>query len=167
MTQASFPTISGMGPVTAQLVELLKVGKPGDTLTDEQLTAHCGRDTSPEGKGYGNLQTAIKHVASSDTPVVWERIRGANAIKCLTGSETTTSVQRDLTSVRRRSYRAVKKLKAIDMGSLSPTEVSKVNVLSAQVGTIAAFAKPDTTKKLEARQVQSVPDMTKFLEVWK
>ena len=57
-----YPFESGLSPVTSKLIDLLKKGQIGDILTDEEMTSHCGKDTRPNYKGYGNLQTAIKRV---------------------------------------------------------------------------------------------------------
>ena len=87
-----------MSPKTRQtmdLIEALKGGQVGDELTDKELTRICGVSCRPGEKGYGYLETAKRRVRF-DHGIVWERIRGANLIRCLNASEIigTTEVDR-------------------------------------------------------------------------
>lgn len=160
--------ILGRSPETAALIARLETGKPGDILTDEELTKIAnGRDTMPGGEGYGYLTSAIRHLAACPAPVYWERIRGAYAIRRITDSEKVKSSDADRKSVSRRAKKAARRLAFTNRENLTQEEAAKANALHAQLGTIAAFAHGDTTKKLEARAVQSAPDMTRLLEAFK
>lgn len=160
---AEFGVARGMSPSTIAIVELLKAGKPGDVLTDAALTVACGRDTRPQGVGYANLQTAIGHVLKNHG-VLWERERGANAIKCLVDREKVGSADKDRRHIQRKTKHAIRKLSSVDRKALTVSENSQVNAMTAQLSAVELFSRPETRKKLEAKQAATVPDVSKLIE---
>lgn len=162
----SFSTIPGYGPQSMLLIERLKTGKPGDILTDEELTAICGRNTASGGKGCGALSSAIRY-CTANHGIVWQRERGASAIKCLNSSEVVNKVRSSASSIHRKAGRTLKVAATVKLAELTPEEVRDHNVLCAQIGAVRLFASGDTRKKLEARNATSVPDIGKLIEQFK
>lgn len=150
-TTIKIPAVGRLGVTSAALVELLRKGKPGDMLTDEQLTAACGKPTQTGGDGYQSLQRAIQHVRSNHS-LVWQRIPKANAIRCLNADETVVAVGSDLKSIRRKTRRTVAKLETVDVAQIeNPENKTKATVLAAMFGAIQVVASGATAKKLEVR----------------
>lgn len=157
---------AGHSVTTAKLIEVLqKPSEVGDTLTDEQLAAACGKDTRPAGDGYANLMSAIKYVRKHDG-VVWGRLTGANAIKRLSAEEIATVAERASSTIRRAATATVSKLKCVALDNVPEEARPKYTSLLAQHGALAAFAKGDTRKKLIARGGPAF-DPSKLLESFK
>ena len=147
----SVPAVGRLGVTAAALVERLRQGKPGDTFTDEQMQAICGKDTSSEGAGYSSLQSAINHVRANHG-LVWQRIQKANAIRCLSADETVVNVGSDLRAIRKRTRRTVSKLETVDVSKIENAENrSRATVLAAMFGAIQAVSSSATVKKLDVR----------------
>jgi len=156
----------GLSVTTAKLIEKMKGGKPGDTLTDDELTEACGKNTKVTGDGYSNLQTAIRYCVNNHG-IFWQRITGAWMLKCLTASETLMTGSSQLKRISRRARRTVKQLRTINVAELPNGEAPKFNTLVAQCTSLAMFASTDATKKLEARGLTQPIDMGKLLEAMK
>ena len=165
MNVEALPTQQGMRLCTSKLVDLLKDGKAGDIVTDEQMEQACGRCTQVGGKGYQNLQTAIRHVIQ-EYHVVWRRQEGANCIKCL-GSEEIVQV---VGNTRRNMERAAKRVLLIansaDVNQLDGSQKARLLALTAQFSAVPIFLHRDTTKKLEARQIGPLSDNKKLLDAF-
>lgn len=155
--------VPGMRLETTKLIAKLKEGQVGDVLSDEQLTTLCGKDTSVMGDGYCYLGSAMRHVLNNFR-VVWERIKGAGVIKCLSWSEVETSADGDRKSIHRRSRRAVTKLKTVDLSDVPEDGRPNFLTKAAQLGTLAAMSSTGMQKKLEARNVAEPLDLKKMLE---
>lgn len=152
---------------TAKLIELLASGKPGDKLTDEEMTAHCERDTRPSvkgkpGAGYNNLCSAIRNVLRTKG-LVWERIRGADAIECKKFPGKLSIAARNQRMINKRAKRSLAVLGTVKQAEVPDTERVQFNVKVAQLGVLAAMSSGNTTKKLEAREVTTI-DPKKLLD---
>lgn len=173
-----FPAVGVMHLATSKLITRLcppgkepegdppGKGVEGIVLDDGELETLCGRNCAPGHAGYGNLQSA-KRYCLREYGVVWERLPGAGAIKCVTPGETVKRAHSDASSIARRAKRTVKKLRAQDKTGISDTDRGSLAVLGAQLGTIAMMASKGTTAKLEARNVQEPLDMGRLLEAMK
>lgn len=157
----------GMALPTVQLIERLKAGKPGDTLTDEQLEDACGHDTRPSGKGYTYLMSAIRH-CRRNFGVNWQRIPRGDSIRCLVPGETVESVERIQRGQYKRSGVALQMLRNVN-GEVDDETKVKVNLAIAQFGFMRACASSDMTKRMAARTLPDnpKPDMRKMLEAFK
>lgn len=154
--------VPGMRLATSRLIDRLRTGKVGDTCTDEELSGVCERNTRVGENGYGYLQSAIRHVLRH-YELVWKRIPGANAIRCLGASETIDLAKSKTRSIARQARRTTVQLKAV------ATEVTEENrtaylVSVAQAGTLAQMASDAGRKKLEARGITSPLDLGRLLE---
>jgi hypothetical protein len=159
---ASFPHYRGIGPTAAMLIEELKEGTPGDTITDVALMGICGYDTSPKGKGYSALGTAIG-VCLREHGILWSRIRSAGAIRCLDIERKVEYVKANNKHMGRVARKAVNIL-----GSIAPSEIPdekrpEFYSTLAQTGMIAEMSKPKTRKKLEDKKIMQPVDMKKLL----
>lgn len=155
------------GILTCQIIERLKDGTPGDTITDEDMLAVTGgKATDPDGPAYQNVLNAIDYVRTHFGRT-WKRVPKTNAIKCLEPSEIVAVGRTGLRLVRRTARRATRSLASIDVNALESGERTEAAALAAQLGTLVVFADAGTTKKLETRSVNSVPDPSRVLELWK
>ena len=162
MTDKAYAFEHGLSPVTAKLIELLRSGKVGDQLTDEQLQQDCGKDCRPGGPGYGSLTTAIRRV-ERDHSLVWRRVRGADMIACYDDVEKCGLVRSELAKVKRRSRKALLVANQVDREKLNGEDVSVFLANSAILGTITLMTAPNTIKKLSARKTEVTPDLPRLL----
>lgn len=151
----------GLCLCSAKLIEFLRAAE-GDTLTDEDMTAHCGKDTRPDGNGNGSLSTAVRYVLRNDG-IHWQRIRGARAIKRCTPSETVSTAQAAQKHIHRSSKRAVMKLNTVSLPFLAENERTPFLTLAAQLGTLAMMSSRNAAKQLEARNIQKPLDLPALL----
>jgi hypothetical protein len=161
-----YPFERGLSPVTSKLVDLLKVGKPNDKLTDEEMSAHCGRDTRVGGNGYGNLGTAIGRTEKF-YGIVWKRVLAENCIVCLTDEGKMSVVQDSTVSIHRKARRAIRVGGLVDINNIPEDKRSGFLVTAAQVGATELMTRTTTARKLLARGVIKTPDISLMLEAFK
>ena len=153
----------GMRLETVRLIELLKKGTIGDTLTDEQLTKACGQDTRVGQKGYPYLRSATNNVLNNPPYLVWQRVTGAGIIKCLGPTEVAGVADATRRSTLKREKRAVCQMRAVyDEGT--DQEKRALSERIAIHSTLAAFSTGHTAKKLAARNFTEAPDPARLLE---
>jgi len=155
----------GMRLATSKLIEVLSAGKVGDVLTDEQLYTICGRKTMPDGDGYGNLQSAIKHV-ETNYGLVWRRVKMTGSIKCYDDQEKYGVIRSMRRHVGKVSRRALVVGRSIQVEQLPEAERTEVLVQVAQLKAIEQFSRTEMTKRLVARKATAAPDMAKLLEAF-
>lgn len=158
-----YPFEHGLSPATSKLVDLLKMGVAGQSRTDEDMTKYCGRDTRVGGKGYGNLQTAIRRVERFHH-LVWRRVAGTGSIKCLNDEEKSSTGNSSINKIRRESSRSTRVLGLVDMANLPEDNQKEHLVRCVQIHTIAMMSKPATSKKLLVRGVTKSPALDLLLE---
>jgi len=156
----------GLGVTTARLIEAMKEGVVGDVLTDEDLTARCGKATDTNGSGYGNLQSAIRYIERNYN-LVWRRVRDEACIKCLAPGEVISTVQSELLRIGRRSRRAVVTGSTVPIDALGAVQKAELLTTIAQHGTIALMSKKNTAKELQARGVTHAMDQSRLLAAFK
>ena len=149
---------------TARLVAYLSMGKPGDVLTDEQLTERCGKNTRVSGDGYSYLLTAIRYVQRHHE-LAWFRIRGSNAIKGGNADEILEHSESGVSGIRRRSKKIMTQIGIARTGELDDAGMTKANVIAAQVGTMLLMTKRKTCKKLENMEKEQL-DPSKLLSAF-
>lgn len=154
--------LHGLSLFTVKLIDLLKAGKVGDMLTDEELSAACGRNVSVKGDGYGNLASAIRNVRRNHG-LVWDRIRGAGVIECKGFDGKLSIVDSDRKSIGRRAKRSLSVMRTIDAADVPNDKRTQLNVRLAQMGVLSAMASGNTTKAMEARTCGPVIDHKRLL----
>lgn len=154
------PVIAGISITTVKLIEVMKVGKIGNVLTDAQLTAACGKDTGVTGDGYANLQSAIRYVRRNHS-LVWERVYKEHCIKCLGSFEIVGSTRRTQRKIHKASGVAIGKLKVADPNALDDEKRKEYFAQIAQFGTLRQFSSVSTTKALESQPSMSMEEIRK------
>ena len=154
----------GTGPVAAKLIDLLSSEQygPGDTITDEKMSAHCGKDTRVTGSGYSSLQTAIRRVLR-DKGLRWKRVSGAGCIKCLEGKEKMTEIRNRNKHIRRTAREVACVAGTITSNDIDKDSLKELLAFRASMGTIYLLSKNDTVKKLAARDIEEVMDPKRLL----
>ena len=146
-----FQQIKGMSPVTAQLIQLLKDGKPGDTKADNEFPATL--QIGVKGKHYPNLLTAIRYL-EREHGVVWQRVRKAKILKCLDAQERIGVGAQNIKHIRKTATRTVRVIASADFSTLTDSERTKANTQLAQLGAIKLFAENPTHAALAHGQNQ-------------
>lgn len=159
------PKFSKMSVFTASLIDYLIKAEIGDVITDDEMTEVCGKDTRPNKSGYGNLKSALNYLLNNEG-MVFERIRGSDAIKCLDSKETVISAEGDLKGMHKRAKKVRKKTMTVDQTQLSSEDIKRLSAVSAQVGFLELISKRDTFKKLVVKELPKhfKPDISKI--VW-
>lgn len=162
-TKDAYPFEHGLSPVTAKLVDLLQKGVPGDILTDEIMTQHCGRDTRVKGNGYNNLQTAISRVERFHR-LVWRREATVGCIRCLTDHGMISVGNSNMDKIRRKTRRTKRVLALVDIETLTENEQKEFMAKYTQIGTVELMLKPQVTAKLLMKGVTDMPELSKLLQ---
>lgn len=160
------PRHGQLGPTACLLVEKLKDGKPGDSLTAEQLSQVCGYQVSPGEKAYASLASAIRYCIR-EFAVHWVWMRGQNRIQCLTSTETAEGTASGLQSIRRKAKREAEKASTAKLFELDEESRQKLLTASAVLGGISLFTDKKTIKKLESNGTCDTPDPKKLEELFK
>jgi hypothetical protein len=163
MEETRFQRVPGLHVNSSILVDRLKQGKPGDILTDEQLTALIGVSTKPGCKGYAFLSTAIKRCLN-EHKVVWKRTRGAWCIKCLIPDEIMLTAKDNSKKIHRISNRSIRMIDTVDPATMPAEKRGEYFARSAQFGTLKLFSEKSTHEKLVTRNISQPFDMSKMLE---
>lgn len=163
---ARIPRHGLCGPFVCHLIEQLKDGKPGDTVTAEHLNARCkAAGFSMEvwsHKGLAALRTARRYVCRHFKRV-WEIVPGTLTLKCLEASEALESVRGDLKSVARKATRVGTKGRTIDVEKLGG-QSSTLRAVMAQVDTIACVASAAATRAIETRPTAAPLDLKALVD---
>lgn len=157
-------SIKGLHPYTSAIINLLKVGKVGDTITDESIANSIGMRVSTNSQGYRYLHSAIKYCLDN-YGIVWQRQRGQNLILCLNPTEILHSSKADLKHIRLKSKRSASKLLSVKN---VPQEIAAdYHATAAQIAALNIFSSSKTNKKLIENNKSQAPDKEKLLEMFK
>lgn len=148
---------------TSMLIKAIQNGKPGDVMTDEELTKVCGKQTAPHGEGYSYLMSAIRHVLREHR-ILWKRIREKGCIKCLGNEECLMEVRGDLKATGRKARRARTKLVAIDNSALSHGKRLEAVALEYIMGMVAKIGKPSIVKRLTENDEFKPPPLKELMD---
>jgi len=158
--------ISNRHPITSALIDALKNGKPGNEFTDEQLNIKCGFSVAVGTPHYGKLLSAIRYCINNHG-VVWERQYKEHKIRCMNGDEVVLNSSRDTDSIRRRAYRAKRKLYTVKLPELTP-EMQKQHVTAtAQFSAIHLFSTQrahDNILESGKAELPKLEDLTKLFK---
>jgi len=161
----TFPFQHGVSPITTTLIERLKTGKQGDVITDEEIQAITGLDCSPNHRGYGKLQTAIRRCLH-DFNILWERQRNGRCILCLNDLQIAERTGNEVSGVRRKTRRAIDKSAIVDVAKLPGPERLSFSVRQIQLGAARLFTENRTAKQLQLRGIITEPEPVKMLEAF-
>ena len=162
------PFVGQMGPHTARAIERLKTGKPGDTVTRDEMAQVIGRDCSNGSNGGGNVRTAIKRVLR-EYGIYWEWVKGIQAWRCQDDDEKVTAEEGKIRRSRRQAKGSLQIGVTIDSEKLTPERRRdhQLNQAAAGMGFLCqggAFRKKLTASGFA--QLQE-PDPTKLIELMK
>lgn len=182
--------IGPLSAFTANLIDRLKDGKPGDVFTVEQLSEIAGRDCRHPGvlhrkaamaqldgdmeratelsraaahSGAGNLRTAIRYCVNNHG-VNWQWVRGSDSIRCMNGEEVGNYATASTKSTHRRLKHTCQRMRCADLTDLSDDDKASFRVRAAQIGSLVAISSSNAHKKLLARHVQTPLDYERLLE---
>lgn len=157
--------VPGVCRETAAIIERIKTGRPGDIITDEELTKLIGKPTRPGGKGYGNLMSAIGRCIR-EYRILWQRIREGGCIECVSNSGKVLVAKAKRKQMYRKAKQSLVVTASIDLDGLSDDEKRRCLVESATAGTVIMMTKNATFKKLEARNVNNSLDLPRLLDAF-
>jgi len=131
---------------TRKVIEMMKDGVPGESsLTREQITKEIGVACSPDDRGYGYVQSAIRHVLNGYHKV-WKWSRHKQAYFCLKADEIVGDVKLDHKSVTRRMKRTITKLESVDTEKLDASDREQYQ-LQAQQSQLALMSLSEPLRK--------------------
>lgn len=116
---------------TTRLINLLKDGKPGDSHTRSGLSAAAKCSCETGEKGYGALQSAIKH-CESQYGKVWRWSRANKRYECLDADGITSLLVAFLSSMHRRAGRAMRVAATVDREKLTPEKQREYDMNTLQ-----------------------------------
>ena len=148
---------------TAQLIEKLKDGKPGDVLTDTDLVRVSEKNCRCGGNGYGYLMSAVRHCVKH-YGVVWQRLPRAGCIKCLNAEEIAALGESAPRRIQRACNRTLAKMKTADVTAMTESGRTGYNLSLAQLGFIAHLSGSGGRKRLEARKISGPLYFSKMLD---
>lgn len=166
MSTERFQTIPNRSVETQQLINKLKDGKPGDQLTDEELTKLISMNVAPGEKGYGRLESAMRYVLNHHG-LNWMRIRGARLIRCLDSQGTLGDITARNDRQRHIARRTIKKAATIDHSTLTKEESDKASAMAVQAMMIEKVSDRKTTTFLETRHISEAPKIEQVLSIFK
>lgn len=154
---------SGLCLHTSRAVDLLSTGKPGDKLTREQMAEKVGRDCSPDGTGYGNVQSAIR-LCEREKGIVWRWIKADNCWRCLTPQECVNETSKCITGGFRRVSRGLRVAATVDPKRLDD-ETRREHSLNVTLAGFMRIAGHGSTRSKLATSSErlSEPDVGKVL----
>lgn len=169
MTQDTTQTIEAqLGPFpgklhysTSKAVDAMKAGKEGDTFTREELATIIGRNCDIGSLGYGNVNSAIRHVESNHG-IVWRWDTNRQAWVCLGPSECVNETRATIRQARKRARRAMTVAKAVDVARLDDDTRREHNLNVAVSGMLLGGSSSGFRKKLAEQPSISQPDRTKL-----
>jgi hypothetical protein len=157
---------SGYSPTTGVLADRLKSGKPGDVVTDEELTSVCLKDTRVDGDGYNNLLSAMRYCEKTQG-VVWQRVRGENRLECQNDEGKYHAGRSRLSSARRFARTASRVLLLTDIDSLPEDDRPKARAAAAVAGMMSAVSRPSAVKQLADMGASEVPAQKALLDIFR
>jgi hypothetical protein len=161
-----FPGV--MGIHTQRAVDALKKGTPGDTYTRREMAEIIGRQCDPNSLGYGNVQSAIRHVETNDG-IIWRWDRSDKCWKCLDDDERLQSVDHGIKRHRRGIKREIRVTQTIDPQNLTEDrkrdlELTQIQALMSSQALSGGFHK---RLKSNGDSQFREPEPTKLIELMK
>ena len=155
-----------MGIYSSRAVDFLKAGNPGDTVTREKMAEIIGRSCDTNQLGYGNVQSAIKHVETRYS-IVWRWCKDAKSWKCLDDWERSGVTKETVRLSRKRIRRGLRVANTVDVSKLSTDQKREHGVTVAMAGVMSLCGGGNFAKRLEKIDEPLEPDATKLIELMK
>ena len=153
-----------MGIHASRAVEALKAGKPGDTVTREQMTEIIGRSCHPSQLGYGNVNSAINRV-EIDHGIVWRWDRGTKAWVCLDDTDKTGVLKDYIRIARKRVRRGIRVAGTVDIAKLSTEQKQEHGLTLAAAGVMNLCSGTAFAKRLLTLDKPREPEVGKLIEL--
>ena len=154
---------SGVCLHTSRAFDVLSAGRPGDTITREEMADKTGRDCSPTGSGYGNVQSAIK-MCEREKGIVWRWVKALNCWKCLTEPERVGETSKEIGCGFRRVGRGLRVAATVNPKNLDQDTRREHTLNCAIAGVMRTMGHGSTRKRLaEVSDKLTEPDVGKVL----
>ena len=150
---------------TAKAIEVLKHGTPGQTITRAAMAEEIGRSCELGTNGYGNVNSAIRHVENHHG-VVWRWDREAKAWRCLGAGECVTESETQIKGARKRAARSLRVAKAVDVAKLDDDQRRDHNLNVAVASMLTATGGGAFRKRLAEKPSLRQPDTGKVLALF-
>jgi hypothetical protein len=164
----SGPRPGVLGLHTGRAVDHLKKGDVGDTVSRADMADIVGRDCMPHSLGYGNVNSAIRHVERV-YGLVWRWMRDEQKWRCLNDDQRLESADHGLKRHRRGIKRELHVTATIDPNNLSDDRRRDFELTQAAAGAALLCASGGFRKRLKAignARLQE-PDATKLIDLMK
>lgn len=153
-----------MGIHASRAVERLKAGKPGDTITREEMAEVIGRSCRPSQLGYGNVLSAINRV-EIDHGIVWRWDRGTRAWVCLDDTAKTGVLKDYIRIARKRVRRGIRVAGTVDIAKLTTEQKQEHGLTLAAAGVMNLCGGASFANRLKALDKPREPEVGKLIEL--
>lgn len=160
------PLVSGrLAYSTSQAVEAMKHGKPGDAFTRDEMAAKIGRSCATGSLGYGNVNSAIRHV-ETQYGVVWRWSKADQAWVCLDGRQCVGESHSLISAARKRVRRSLSVAKTVDKEELDADTRREHNLNVAVTGMMMAGSSSQFRTRLGALPRLTQPETSRVLALF-
>lgn len=170
MVQAATPAAitesfrSGMSLHTSRAIDLLKTGKPGDTISPAQMQAAVGRPCESGQSGYGNVQSAIRKVIR-ENGIVWEWQRTQKLWLCCNDAQKVGILGVKITRAASSIRRGIRVVQSVDAKNLTDSETKQLSVNLSLAGMMEIAGRCDTAKRLKEVDTVKQPDRDSLVKL--
>lgn len=151
---------------TAQAVELLKQGKPGDSINRHTMAAKIGRSCDVQTLGYGNVCSAIRHV-ESQFGIVWRWNKASKSWVRLNDIQCVGETRALIHSARRRARRSMHVAKSVDQANLDPDARRDHGLNVVVTGMMLTSSSTGFRNKLAEMPTLAQPETSKVLALFR
>jgi hypothetical protein len=156
-----------MGIYTTLAVRRMKDRHPGDTVTRDEMAGIIGRSCDVGTLGYGNVNSAIRHV-ESNYGLVWRWSKTSQAWRCLDDNERVDEEGHQNMAARRRVRRSLSVAKTVDVGKLDDDRRKDHTLNVAMAGMVVLCTGSGIRKRLgESNGSLKQPELGKLVELMK
>ena len=150
---------------TSKAVDAMKAGREGDTFTRLEMAEIIGRNCEVGSLGYGNVNSAIRHVESNHG-IVWRWDTNRQAWVCLGPGECVKETRSTIRQARKRARRALTVAKAVDVARLDDDTRREHNLNVAVSGMLLGGSSSQFRRQLALQPSISQPDTRKLLALF-
>lgn len=151
---------------TRRAIDALHKGRPGETITADEMAQIIGRDCRSQDKGYTNVTSAIRHCLTH-YEILWQWQRGEDHWKCLNDEERVAYVLNQNKRAFRASGRTLKVAATIDETKLSDAVRGEYQRATVTTQVIRLCGSSPFRKRLANHQGAKLtqPDVGRLIEL--
>jgi len=153
-------------PITQKAVDILKEGKHGDTISEDEMRSKLAIDVAPQTKGRSYVSRAVNTVIREHR-VVWEWQRKERHWLCLDDHEKLQKAGQTQKQTNRKSLRALQISICVDEDRLDKEEKRMYRTIQLQSQVAHTMTSHGAQKKILSNGLDKLaaPDLPKLLDL--